>query len=174
MTVHDHRKDAGRGEFLVDGCERCDEYLRDLGLSFDPVRWRAFWQHMVNVEFDNDTHYDSKLDAALGHRLYFVALGLQRAFRFDPHTVGETSYPFTPREVTWLLGYVAERPAEEEISSRVFARLALISAGLPAAVAEEDPLRFLLDGLAVSDLAELRRLVDAGRAAETCGLVRAV
>lgn len=77
-------RDADAGPFLIDGCERCAEYVNDQGVHFDPERWLAFWQHMVDVEFappfKGDTHYRSGLDARLGRQLYHVALAMQRAW----------------------------------------------------------------------------------------------
>jgi hypothetical protein len=78
-----------RDPFLIDGCERCQEYVELLGRPFDPVRFRAFWDKMVEVEWDNDSWWNSKLDASLGHKLYLVSLQMQAAFGIDPHHLGE-------------------------------------------------------------------------------------
>lgn len=90
MSAHRHPHGtpdpAGRADFLVDGCPRCAEYARDLGLPFDPARFRAFWRKMVEVEFDSTGGYASDLDKQLGRSLYYVALGLQRSFGINPHT----------------------------------------------------------------------------------------
>lgn len=86
MTIHEHPPGTGRPDerqaFLIDGCPRCAEYLADLGLHFDPERWRAFWAKMIDEEFSGgDAHgYGSSLDRQLGRQFYYLALGLQRAF----------------------------------------------------------------------------------------------
>lgn len=88
-TIHDHPPGVGepddRAVFLIDGCPRCAEYARDLGLHFTADRFAAFWRHMIDVEFEhgNDVHYGSRLDDQLGSALFKVALALQRAFGFD-------------------------------------------------------------------------------------------
>jgi hypothetical protein len=74
----------GRDAFLIDGCNRCAEYVDDFGVSFDPDRFRAFWRKMVDVEYDDASGYASKLDKRLGRRLYLVSLTLHRAFGLDP------------------------------------------------------------------------------------------
>lgn len=75
---------ADRAAFLVDGCPRCAEYVEDLGVSFDAERFRAFWEKMVEVEYDDASGYASTLDKQLGRRLYVVSLSLHRAFGLDP------------------------------------------------------------------------------------------
>jgi CheY-like chemotaxis protein len=91
MTTHiPHPVLGDRREFLVDGCPRCEEYVRDLGVPFDEDRFRAFWAKMVRVEFDDAEGYDSTLDRRLGRNLYHVALALQRAFGLDPRTLQPT------------------------------------------------------------------------------------
>jgi hypothetical protein len=85
MTQHVmHENPQERDAFLVDGCPRCSEYVDDLGVPFDPGRFRAFWVKMVAVEFQDTGGYASQLDKELGRRLYLVALGLQRGFGIDP------------------------------------------------------------------------------------------
>lgn len=87
-TIHDHPPGApqpnDRTAFLVDGCPRCAQYVRDLGIHFDSGRFRAFWNHMIDGEFfhDNDAHYETRLDDQLGSALFKLALSLQRAFGF--------------------------------------------------------------------------------------------
>lgn len=87
-SVHDHppgTPDIGeRPQFLIDGCARCEEYVENMGRSFDPERFRWFWDKMVDVEWDHTYAWGSKLDAALGHRLYLVSLQLQVAFGLHP------------------------------------------------------------------------------------------
>jgi hypothetical protein len=83
----------GRGAFLIDGCERCDEYLEDLGVHFDADRFRAFWAKMVEVEYDDVGGYESDLDKQLGRRLYIVALSLQRGFGLDPRDLAKRAAP---------------------------------------------------------------------------------
>lgn len=73
-------REGDDGPFLIDGCPRCEEYADELGVHFDPGRWRAFWAKMHTVEFQNTGGYQSILDKQLGQQLYYVALGLQRAF----------------------------------------------------------------------------------------------
>lgn len=93
MTIHTrHPQPYERLEFLVDGCPRCAEYAADLGLHFDEGRFRAFWEKMVAVEFHDDGGYASQTDKALGRRLYYVALALQRTFGLDPERLAER-YP---------------------------------------------------------------------------------
>lgn len=88
MTTHNpHGGLDEREEFLVDGCPRCEEYVAELGLPFDADRFRAFWQKMVKVEFDNSGGYKSMLDKALGRQLYYVATALWRAFGLDPRAL---------------------------------------------------------------------------------------
>jgi len=91
MTVHDppHPPPLAREEFLVDGCARCAEYAADLGLHFDRERWRAFWEKMIRVEFDDEGTYASGLDRQLGRKLYYVVLGLQRATGVEPRDMFE-------------------------------------------------------------------------------------
>lgn len=85
MTTHARHPDpTGREEFLVDGCPRCEEYLDELGLPFDPERFRAFWRKMISVEYDDEGGYASELDKQLGRRLYHLSLSLERAFALDP------------------------------------------------------------------------------------------
>jgi hypothetical protein len=88
-ATHYHPLDTphidARDYFLVDGCERCAEYVEMLGRPFDPARFRAFWDKMVRVEWDHTEVWQSKLDAELGHKLYLVALQFQVAFGLDPH-----------------------------------------------------------------------------------------
>ena len=79
-----------REEFLVDGCPRCREYVDDLGLHFDPQRFRDFWEHMTRVEWDDADHYHSESDKELGRRLYLVSLSFERAFGLHPRMIGPT------------------------------------------------------------------------------------
>jgi hypothetical protein len=84
---HEHPPGAGHWPsraFLVDGCPRCEEYVEMLGRPFDPIGFREFWDKMVRVEWDNTEAWDSKLDAALGRKLYLVTLQLQAAFGLHP------------------------------------------------------------------------------------------
>lgn len=94
MMHEPHPSPAERVEFLVDGCPRCSEYVRDFGLHFDPERFRSFWEKMVTVEFDDDGGYASDLDKELGQKLYYVALALQRAFGLNPHDYGRFAEAF--------------------------------------------------------------------------------
>jgi hypothetical protein len=101
VTAHEcHASPEARPEFLVDGCPRCQEYVDDLGVYFDPERFRAFWAKMIEVEFDDDGGYASVADGELGHRLYLVALQFQRAFGIDPHVFQVNA--MTPRMIITL------------------------------------------------------------------------
>lgn len=88
MSSHTHLPGTpapdDRDVFLIDDCERCAEYVEDLGCSFDSDRFRAFWRKMVDVEYDDASGYASALDKQLGRRLYIVSLSLHRAFGLDP------------------------------------------------------------------------------------------
>lgn len=70
--------------FLVDGCERCEEYVEMMGRPFDPGRFREFWEKMIEVEWDSKGAWGSKLDAKLGQKLYLVTLQFQAAFGLHP------------------------------------------------------------------------------------------
>jgi hypothetical protein len=91
VTDHRHPRDtpppAERVAFLIDGCPRCREYVDDLGVSFDPERFRAFWAKMVEVEYDDVGGWESGLDRALGRKLYLVSLCFEKAFACDPRTL---------------------------------------------------------------------------------------
>jgi hypothetical protein len=79
MTMHAiHAGPEQRAMFLVDGCPRCAEYARDLGIHFTEERFRAFWRKMVEVEFNDYGAYASQLDKQLGRQLYLVALAITR------------------------------------------------------------------------------------------------
>lgn len=92
MTTHiQHPTLDQREMFMVDGCPRCAEYADDLGVHFDPERFRAFWAKMVEVEFDDVGGYASASDKALGSQLYLVALQFQRSFGIDPHAFQENA-----------------------------------------------------------------------------------
>lgn len=86
MTIH-VRHPAPQEQFLVDGCPRCAEYARDLGLHFGEQRFREFWAKMLQVEYHDNGNWASELDKELGRNLYFVSLALQRAFGLDPHQI---------------------------------------------------------------------------------------
>lgn len=103
-----------REVFLVDGCERCVEYVEDLGTSFDAERFRAFWRKMVEVEYDYVGGYRSKLDKRLGRRLYWISLSLQRAFGLDPRELQD-------KRIELLTGLLTEIQVEE-INGRLCAR----------------------------------------------------
>lgn len=80
MATHiQHPPPSERKMFLVDGCPRCKEYVRDFGLHFDPERFREFWKHMYEIEFKDGGGYASNLDKQLGRSLYYVALSFQKA-----------------------------------------------------------------------------------------------
>lgn len=91
MSTHYHPPGSpnpdNRECFLVDGCERCQEYVEMLGRPFDPDRFRAFWDKMVKVEWDHTEAWASALDATLGERLYLVSLQFQAAFGLHPRDV---------------------------------------------------------------------------------------
>ncbi len=93
-AVHYHPQDVAaptdRDYFLVDGCPRCREYVDDLGLHFDPDRFRAFWAHMIEVEWLNRDIYKSTNDKDLGTRLYLVSLSFERAFGIHPSAFAPT------------------------------------------------------------------------------------
>jgi hypothetical protein len=78
-----------RDPFLVDGCERCQEYVELLGRPFDPTRFHAFWHKMIEVEWDHDGNWNSKLDRALGEKLYLVSLQMQAAFGLHPRDLAD-------------------------------------------------------------------------------------
>ncbi len=88
MTAHhNHASPADRKEFLVDGCPRCAEYVRDIGIHFDVHRFRAFWAKMLEVEYGDYGAWGSELDQELGRTLYRVSLALERAFSLNPHAL---------------------------------------------------------------------------------------
>lgn len=91
MTLHEHQGLSEREEFLIDGCERCKEYVANLGRSFDPGRFREFWNKMIEVEWDHEGAWKSKLDAELGRKLYLVSLSFQHAYGWHPRVFEETS-----------------------------------------------------------------------------------
>jgi hypothetical protein len=84
MSQHYHPNGSPPGAFLTDGCERCQEFVENLGRSFSPLSFRRFWAKMVKVEWDGVGVYRSKLDSELGRRLYLVALQLEAAFGVHP------------------------------------------------------------------------------------------
>lgn len=88
MSAHHHPPGTldpdGRRRFLIDGCPRCEEYVEMLGRPFTPGRFREFWDKMVEVEWDSKGSWGSRLDAALGRKLYLVSLQMQSAFGLHP------------------------------------------------------------------------------------------
>lgn len=117
MSAHDNHPAPGeRDAFLVDGCPRCQEYADDVGLHFDQGRFRAFWQHMIDVEYRDRAAYRSQLDKALGRRLYYVSLCLHRAFGIDAEAVASMAVvfdalPAEARELVYAEGTGPPAPA---------------------------------------------------------------
>lgn len=85
MTIHNHHISPNdREEFLVDGCPRCEQYVENLGIDFDALRFADFWRKMIQIEWFDYGRYASKLDRDLGSKLYWVSLSLNRAFGINP------------------------------------------------------------------------------------------
>lgn len=74
---HPERNEA-KLPLLFDGCARCEEQAADLGINLDQERWRAAWQQMLRVEYDDVGAYLSLVDRQLGRSLYHMSLILQR------------------------------------------------------------------------------------------------
>jgi hypothetical protein len=67
---------------LADGCPRCDE-LAERPLELDHENMLNAWDRMLAVEWGNE-RYRSGNEAKLCHRLYEMALWLERYTPIDP------------------------------------------------------------------------------------------
>jgi hypothetical protein len=107
-TIHNTHPDP-RPEFLVDGCPRCEEYVRDLGVEFDAIRWRTFWEHVIAVEYDGTARYKSALDNQLGTQWARIMVGMERAYGVDPREI-PMRFRLTPMGLANALGFDPDPP----------------------------------------------------------------